>query len=74
MFLVGGYPFEIRVFYDVYAVGFMSMMYTLLLPRIKLPAQWITTQDWLNSLAAMISRMNIPQDRDNSKDHILGRK
>ena len=64
MFLLGGYPFEIRVFYDVYAASFMSTVYTLLLPRIKLPAQWLTTQDWLNSLAAMISRMSFsPQNR-----------
>lgn len=62
MFLTGGYPFEIRVFYDVYAAGFISMLYTMLLPKTELASQWLTAQDWLNSLAAMISRMIRQQD------------
>jgi hypothetical protein len=74
MFLFGGYPFEIRVFYDVYAASFMSMIYTLLLPRIKLPVQWLTTQDWLNSLAAMISRMTTLPNRQISQKHLFGPK
>lgn len=69
LFLLGGYPLEIRVFYDVYAASFMSMLYTLLLPRIKLPVQWLTTQDWLNSLAAMISRMTTQPDRHVLQKH-----
>ena len=56
LFLLSGIAFEIRIFYEVYAAGFLCILYSLLARKAPLESQLPSMQQWMDSLPALLSR------------------
>jgi hypothetical protein len=60
LFVLGGIAFEVRIFYEVYAAGFLCSIFTLLARKSPLESQLPSMQDWLSSLPALFGRQTKP--------------
>ncbi len=56
LFVLGGITFEIRVFYEVYAAGFLCIIFTLMGRKTSLESGLPAMQEWLDSLSALFGR------------------
>src|SRR5574340_141188 len=56
LFVVSGIPFEIRVFYEVYAAGWLCILATLTARKSPLASRLPVMQEWLDSLPGLFSR------------------
>lgn len=56
LFVLGGITFEIRVFYEVYAAGFLCIIFTLIGRKMSLESGLPTMQEWLASMSAFFDR------------------
>lgn len=56
LFVVSGIPFEIRVFYEVYAAGWLCILATLTARKSPLTSRLPVMQEWLDSLPGLFSR------------------
>jgi hypothetical protein len=56
LFVLGGITFEIRVFYEVYAAGFLCIIFTLMGRKTSLASGLPAMQEWLDSLSALFGR------------------
>jgi len=56
LFVVSGFPFEIRVFYEVYAAGFLGLIFSLAGKRIPIQSKPPVTLDGIKSLPGLFGR------------------
>ncbi len=56
LWLFYGYPFEVRIFYEVYAVLFIAMNFPILSFKRSNGFTMPTMQKWVNTIPAMINR------------------
>lgn len=56
LFVIGGIPFEVRVFYEVYTAGFLCILATITGRRTPLVSRIPTMQEWLDSLPGLANR------------------
>jgi len=56
LFVVSGFPFEIRVFYEVYAAGFLGLIFTLAGKKVPIQSKPPITGDGIKSLPQMFGR------------------
>ncbi len=55
LFMFGGIAFEIRVFYEVYAAGFLCIISTLMARKMPLETSLPTMQEWLASMPVFLA-------------------
>ena len=60
LFVLGGIAFEIRIFYEVYAAGFLCILFTFLARKSPLESQLPSMQAWVSSLPALIGKQTKP--------------
>lgn len=56
LFIISGFPFEIRVFYEVYAAGFLSLIFTLAGKKIPIQSTPPVARHIIKSLPRLFGR------------------